>query len=374
MAPHKSYTAAMAPSALNTGWRMALVALAWLAGIGLQLQQPVLWTLRFDVMAMAGGLGLAIAAWALRRRQSQRAAALARWASLLALIAAAGLWGAASTDLRAQAQLATGLAPELEGRDLVLTGVIASLPHAGLSGTRFVLEVESAQQVMPSGRRDLAVPSQVPAVVSLGWYLNDRDEAFLSNPRAELRAGERWRLPVRLKRPHGSLNPEGFDVELWWWEQGVRANGYVRVVSGWLPAERLEARAGHPIERLRQSLRDSIFRHVSDQRLAGVIAALVVGDQAAIERQDWDLFRNTGIAHLMSISGLHVTMFAWVAGAAVAWAWRHCRWCSSSSCPSSASSPTWSPSPWSRWSSPPWQFWAHWPRPCGRWRRGRFRL
>ena len=34
--------------------------------------------------------------------------------------------------------------------------------------------------------------------------------------------------------------------------------------------------------------------------LAGVLAALAVGDQAAIERDDWDLFRNTGVAHLMS--------------------------------------------------------------------------
>jgi competence protein ComEC len=39
-------------------------------------------------------------------------------------------------------------------------------------------------------------------------------------------------------------------------------------------------------------------------------------------REDWDLYRATGVAHLMSISGLHVTMFAWLAGHAVGWAWR----------------------------------------------------
>ena len=55
---------------------------------------------------------------------------------------------------------------------------------------------------------------------------------------------------------------------------------------------------------------------MADRRAAGVLAALAVGDQGAIEREDWDLFRNTGMAHLMSISGLHVTMFAWLAGAA----------------------------------------------------------
>jgi competence protein ComEC len=61
---------------------------------------------------------------------------------------------------------------------------------------------------------------------------------------------------------------------------------------------------------------------VPDARLAGVLAALVVGDQAAIERADWDVFRATGVAHLMSISGLHVTMFAWAAAALVAALWR----------------------------------------------------
>jgi competence protein ComEC len=53
-----------------------------------------------------------------------------------------------------------------------------------------------------------------------------------------------------------------------------------------------------------------------------MIAALVVGDQNAIERADWDVFRATGVAHLVSISGLHITMFAWGAAAVVGWLWR----------------------------------------------------
>jgi len=35
--------------------------------------------------------------------------------------------------------------------------------------------------------------------------------------------------------------------------------------------------------------------------VAGVMSALLVGDQAAIERADWDVFRITGVAHLMRI-------------------------------------------------------------------------
>ncbi|HQQ70169.1 MAG TPA: DNA internalization-related competence protein ComEC/Rec2, partial [Alicycliphilus sp.] len=83
-----------------------------------------------------------------------------------------------------------------------------------------------------------------------------------------------------------------------------------------------------PVERLRQRVRDAILRTLEPgadaarQRAVGVVAALVTGDQRAIERADWDLFRATGVAHLMSISGLHITLFAWIAAAAIGWAWR----------------------------------------------------
>ena len=69
-------------------------------------------------------------------------------------------------------------------------------------------------------------------------------------------------------------------------------------------------------------MRDAVLLRVADARVGGVLAALAVGDQAAIARSDWDLFRDAGVAHLMSISGLHVTMFAWLAGGCVAWLWR----------------------------------------------------
>ena len=116
---------------------------------------------------------------------------------------------------------------------------------------------------------------------------------------------------VRLRRPHGNLNPHGFDYELQLFEQGVRATGYVRDAP---PPQLLGEAAGFPVERLRQRVRDAIYAAVPERRAAGVLAALAVGDQGAIEREDWERFRNTGVAHLMSISGLHITMFAWLAG------------------------------------------------------------
>lgn len=279
------------------GWGLVAAALAWLAGTGLQLQQPVLW----PVPVYAGLVGAGLLLLGAGRR----------WHLALALGAAALAFGAAGW--RASERLADALPPALEDQDLVLTGVVAQMPRVGITGTRFVFEVESAAQ---QGR-----PVTVPPRVSLGWYRGFDGDTLLSGPGPDLRAGQRWRFTVRLRQPHGSMNPHGFDVELWLFEQGIRAGGTVRVKAG-SAAAKLTENAGHPFERARQAVRDAIVGHVPDAAAAGVLAALAIGDQAAIERDDWDLFRTTGVAHLMSISGLHVTMFAWLAGVAIGALWR----------------------------------------------------
>ncbi len=295
-------------NARRSGWLLVAAGLAWLLGLWLQLQQAQLWPLSAQLgLAAAGALGLVVAA---------RCAALrhAWWLRPAVLALAVGALAFASTAWRADSRLAQRLDAALEGQDLLVTGVVASLPQAGPAGTRFLFTVESAQW--------RGGPVVLPPRLALGWYTQFHDETWLDDPRTELRAGQRWRMPLRLKRPHGGLNPHGFDVELLWFEQGVGATGYVRVVKGWQAAELLAEGVGHPVDRLRQTLRDALQRQVADARSAGVLAALTVGDQAAIEREDWELFRTTGIAHLVSISGVHVTMFAWLAAALAGWAWR----------------------------------------------------
>jgi competence protein ComEC len=280
------------------GWRLAALGLAWVAGVALHLQQAALWPLALSIAAAGLGAAALLIAWRWRR------------AFIVGMVGAALLaWGA--SGWRASLVLADALPPALEGRDLTVTGVIASLPQRSASGLRFRFEVEGAQ----FGNE----PVHVPALLAVGWYAGFHEDAALSQPRDELRAGQRWRFTLRLRQPHGNLNPHGFDYELALFEQGVRATGYVRDAP---PPEMLQRAAGYPVERLRQRVRDAIEASVPDRRAAGVLAALAVGDQGAIEREDWDLYRNTGIAHLVSISGLHITMFAWLAGLVVAALWR----------------------------------------------------
>ncbi|HEY0819945.1 MAG TPA: DNA internalization-related competence protein ComEC/Rec2 [Rhizobacter sp.] len=276
------------------------MGLAWLAGIALQLHERTL----MPLVAYQALLGAALLAVAVAWRWPTL-----RWLWILAALAA----GLGTSGWRAGLRLADALPATLEGQDVQLVGVVASLPQVSATGLRFRFDVESATQQGQAVR--------VPARVSLGWYVGWHEDGGLSEPQLALRAGQRWRFTVRLRQPHGNVNPQGFDYELYLFEQGLRATGYVRASELAQPSM-LDAAAGRWVDRLRQRVRDAIGVHVADARAAGVLAALAVGDQSAIEREDWQLFRNTGVAHLMSISGLHVTMFAWLAGLLITALWR----------------------------------------------------
>ncbi|RYX89595.1 MAG: DNA internalization-related competence protein ComEC/Rec2 [Comamonadaceae bacterium] len=286
---------------------LAAPALAgFIAGSAVQLQQAALWGgAVYGLMLLGSVLLLALAG---RRNVSRHpAAALAALAFALLAFSLCGL--------RAGVFMSRALEPELQGRDISVTGVAAAMPQRGEEGVRFRLDVESAR----AGDAEVKLPPRI----YLGWYSGfGNAPADAQTQPATLHAGERWQMTVRLKSPHGNSNPGGFDYELWLWEQDLQATGYVRAGAKDTAPRRVGVTWQHPIERARQAVRDAVFERVADRKLAGVIAALVTGDQGAIERADWDTFRATGVAHLMSISGLHVTMFAWLAAALVGWLWR----------------------------------------------------
>ena len=227
--------------------------------------------------------------------------------SMLAAIAGSGL-----TASRAGARMAELPAVDREGQVMTLTGRIGSLPQrtdgiGGVAGWRFILDVDP-----------IAVSADAPPRVLLSCYQMPLPP----------RAGERWRLDVKLRRPHGLMNPHGFDQALWMLDQDLPTAGSCRSQG----QERL-APSGFSVDGLRQTMRDAIDRQLSersDRRGAGVLAALSLGDQGAVNAADWGLYRDAGVSHLLSVSGLHVTMFAWLAGAAAGWAWRRsarlCLW------------------------------------------------
>ena len=221
------------------------------------------------------------------------------------LFAAAGaIFGFAWAALFAQHYLAQELPREWEGRDITIVGTIDSLPAYFERGVRFNFAVENVLPV------DGVVPS-IPPKLALSWYSAFNPDEVQAI--GEIRPGERWKLTVRLRRPHGNANPHGFDYELWLLEQNVRATGYVRPAQAASANVRLDDFVfsfNNVVERCRGWLRDRVQRTLDGKPYAGVIVALVVGDQRAVSQADWTIFNRTGIGHLISISGLHITMIA----------------------------------------------------------------
>ncbi len=289
--------------------------LAWLAGTAVQLFQPVLWSASAYALTVLGGwLICMLCRWVARRISSARSHALVLL-RFCAALCAGGALAFALTGARALWFSQDALDPALEGVDLQVTGVVSSMPQWHSDGVRFGFQVEQAQRI--ADQQSVQLPRQL----SIGWYSSNYD----GEPRAlpDIKAGERWQLPLRLKRPHGLVNPGGFDAELWLWEQGVHATGHVRESAAAGSLKRLQSTWQFPIEQWRQHTRSKIVQTLKEPRFSGQTAALLLGDQAGISQRDWDIFRITGIAHLMSISGLHITLWAWAARWLVSRVWRY---------------------------------------------------
>jgi len=226
------------------------------------------------------------------------------WARALCVALTCAAMATAVTDERSRMRLNDRLPAELEHTDLNVEGEIASVPAWSVDGWRFVFE--------PTRLDDSRPP--LPNRLSLFWARDRAGDTLgggtASNPHVGLHAGQRWRLPVRLKRPHGVVNPGGFDAELWMFEQGFGATGSVRTGGAasdpvWLGA------SDWCVDCWRQRWRDRVLTAHPDA--AGrLLAALSVGDQSALSAEDWEIYRITGTAHLVAISGLHITMLAWL--------------------------------------------------------------
>jgi len=236
------------------------------------------------------------------RLRAPSASAAGYVAGFLAIAAAAAL-GYGYAAWRAEMRLADALPAAWEGADIAVVGVVDDLPQASDLGTRFAFAVERVE----------TAGAIVPERLSLAWYAQRRKGGEVDEIPA-LAAGERWRLVVRLKRPHGTVNPYGFDVEAWLLENGFRATGYVRSDDANNRIEAFAGRASDYVQRARTAVRDRTVDALPDRPYAGVIVALTIGEQRAIPEAQWRVFNRTGVTHLISISGLHVTVFAAIAG------------------------------------------------------------
>lgn len=271
-------------------------SLALLAGVSACLWSPALvaWPVS-ALLAMAG-------AWLWMRAD--------RWRVLGPVLLGFGLAGG-----HAAHALSIRLPADWERRDVVVSGRIADLPEQQPRGTRFGFRVDDdAAQPAPLRGRSLR----------LTWYDEGagdfgRPKSVLPKPAgsqsaenpvagkvrsAPVKAGQRWRMQVRVRAPRGLRNPGGFDSEKYAMAQRTAATGYVRV-----PATAIRLTAASGLQAWREAMSARIVASVPAPS-SRFVQALALGDTRGLDDADWATLRTNGLTHLIAISGFHVGLVA----------------------------------------------------------------
>ncbi|MDX9875881.1 MAG: DNA internalization-related competence protein ComEC/Rec2, partial [Spongiibacteraceae bacterium] len=184
------------------------------------------------------------------------------------------------------------LPPALVGQTVELTGRVTGLVESGQRFgrplQRFRLRAETCEL---AGQ---PCPDTALTTVQLNFYSAE-----------PLHPDERWRLRVRLKRPHGFANPGGFDYESWLVAQGISATG--SIASDGLLEPLSPPRSWHPTH-WRAGARKWLDQRLAELPARPLLLALLVGDGSALSDAQWERLRLTGTVHLFVVSGLHISL------------------------------------------------------------------
>lgn len=195
---------------------------------------------------------------------------------------------------------------------------------------KLLVQVESLVRLKPDSRSFKVKvlesnPAHVPNTLSLTWSSQEWGGPYAIPKNHDfplIKPGQIWQLTAFLKTPHGARNPNGFDYEAYVFAQDIRATGAIRGTPQLMSERPRDWSIGLVAEMWRHQLRYAMLPYVQSLRWGGVVLALSIGDQASISPADWQVFNRTGLTHLVSISGSHVTLLAAMSALFFSWLWR----------------------------------------------------
>lgn len=261
------------------------------------------------ILSAMGVLWLAIQLLFVRFRQYRWSGVTVRVSVLLCAFTLSLTW----SSWRAEFRLRDQLSAEKENVVSRVTFLVNGLVQDQGDSLRF-------DAIVQKDAKNDALASGIPQHIQVVWRKSLPEQQPL-----EVRPGQQWRAALIFKRPRGALNPHGFDYEAHLLSRNIRAIGRVR---------------GHPVllsedgfhsmqvvvSLARQKLRSAMRRYVGDMTYGAVLIALAIGDQDSVRTEHWNIFNKTGITHLVSISGSHVTMLAAFGGLSMLCLWKRLRW------------------------------------------------
>jgi competence protein ComEC len=274
---------------------MLWAAVSYSSGIiaGVHAWRPASWWVAGAVTFLAAGL------YFVRRR---------KWLGAGLALGAFFLAGALQIQLRGPAaNLDTSLQPFADGDPVEMTAHVVRegrFRPGSPNEIRQSVDVETEEIIPQNGS-----PIPVHAGVRLGIY-----SVSASGPTPTTRLfhyGERLHAAVRLKLPRNFRNPGAFDYQGYLAENGIAALGSAKAED----VEPLPGFAGNRLELLRNRIHSSIIAKVHQlwpAPQAALIDAMVIGEDAFIDRDTRVDFQRSGTYHILVVSGMNVTILAFV--------------------------------------------------------------
>jgi competence protein ComEC len=283
-------------------WAALLYSLGIIAGV--YLWRPALW------WTIAITAFIAAASYFARRRSGLG------WILALAAFFVAG---ALHIQLRgASPRLDTSIQPYADRQELQITAHITRdgrLQQGGFNEIRQTVDVESEIVQTATGHSEA-----IRSGIRLNIYSprpNDATSDESSENQAPTAAipvfhyGERIRFSAKLKLPRNFRNPGAFDYQGYLADHGIAALASTKMEN----VERLPGFTGSRIASWRSRLHRGIVAKVHQlwpPREAALIDAMVIGEEAFIDRDTRVDFQRSGTYHVLVVSGMNVSILAFV--------------------------------------------------------------
>lgn len=218
-------------------------------------------------------------------------------------VIACALLGFTLLSWHANQHLLHALPSDLESQKITVLGTISSVvENHKKPNTKFNFNISKIY--------NNSAEWQLPATVQLSWQTAAKT----------LQPGDIWKLCVKLKRPRNYANPGSFDTERYFFQQRVVGLGYVvpdinnqKIHSSVLL---------YPINYLRQELAKFLNSNLKSERFQPILLSLLLGMRANISKEYYEVLQSTGTAHLLAISGLHLSVLAAMVFMSLRFMWR----------------------------------------------------
>jgi competence protein ComEC len=182
---------------------------------------------------------------------------------------------------------------------VMLSGIIVDIPKIKARSVRFLVKPDFIE----------GYNQRLPNKIRLSWYRSNQLPVV----------GQRWQFRAKLRRPNGFHNPAGFDYELWILVKGIGATGYIKKSSD---NQLLAPTAWWNINQLRSKVAQSIDQKCEACDNRGLIKALTIGHRGDIQLSQKQILKDSGTAHLLAISGLHIGLISGLFYLLGRWLWR----------------------------------------------------